>query len=118
VLVAGRLIHWNGLEKVEEMPHLVAHQSSLLVRGPDSIVCVMFAKRNMELTERRRYSRTLRCRLIGSKVCGCYSVCFSCSPTPTPTCVAIESLGGSMSTNCTENGPPLIQYWLSEVHVC
>jgi hypothetical protein len=50
VLVAGRLIHWNGLEKVEEMPHLAAHQYSLLVRGPDSIVCDVFGKWTAELT--------------------------------------------------------------------
>jgi len=84
VLVAGTLRHWNGLEKVEEMPHLAAHQSSLLVRGPDSIAYVVFGKGIVELIEWRRYSRTLRCCLIGSKVCGCYWVCFSCSPTSTP----------------------------------
>jgi hypothetical protein len=27
------------------------------------------------------------------------------------TCVAIENLGGGTSTNRTENGPSLIQYW-------
>ena len=31
--------------------------------------------------------------------------------------VALENLGGSMSTNQNENGPPLIQHWLSEVFV-
>ena len=34
------------------------------------------------------------------------------------TCVAIENLGGIMSANRTENGPPLIRCWLSKVHVC
>ena len=33
------------------------------------------------------------------------------------TCVGLENLGGSMSTNQTENGPPLIQYWLFTVFV-
>ena len=33
-------------------------------------------------------------------------------------CVAIEHLGGSMNTDRIENGPPLIQSWLWEVHVC
>ena len=32
-------------------------------------------------------------------------------------CVALENLGGSMSTKYTKNGPPLIQCWLSEVFV-
>jgi hypothetical protein len=61
---------------------------------------------------------------MGSKVCECYLVFFFMFSNFYPldlqneTCVTIENLKGSMSTNGIENGPHLIQYWLSEVHVC
>jgi len=44
---------WRTVGKV--LPHLAAHQSSLLDRGPDSKVCDVFGKGTMELTEWRRY---------------------------------------------------------------
>ena len=42
---------WRRVGKV--LPHFAAHQPSLLDRGPYSIVCVVFGKGSVDLTEWR-----------------------------------------------------------------